>query len=118
MSNQPLRRGRVAAVVGTFESQNGTKNRWATVGKATLWPGHDGGYPQTQIEIDTLPLGAQAGLKLSVFWDEQQGGQQTQQAQQPQQGYGRPLPGQQGAPATMNQQAAQQQAPVDDDMPF
>lgn len=84
MSRQPLDKGRVAFVAETYASsrlgqnnQPEMKNRYATMGRATLWPGDNGGAPVTQIELDTIPIGHQGPLKLYIFWDSQ--GQQNQQ---------------------------------------
>lgn len=77
-SNRPLDKGRVAVVVEQYQSneinqQTGQplmKNRYATVGRATLWPSKQGSnMPNIEIELDTIPLGAIAPLKLYTFWD-------------------------------------------------
>lgn len=102
-NNQPLDKGRVSVVVDKYKSnqvdqQTGQpimKNRYANVGRATLWPSQQGSnMPNVEVELDTVPLGAQAPLRLYIFWDSekkdnqaQQGYyQQQQQQQQPPQG--------------------------------
>jgi len=91
--SQPLDRGRVTAKVGEYpDGQGGLKNRYATVGKATLWPTEQGKIaPNIKIEIDVLPIGQTGTLEMNIFWqsEDQQQGQAPQQApqqyQQPQQ---------------------------------
>ena len=99
MNKQPLDRGRVVYVAEKYQSneidpqtnQPKMKNRYANIGKATLWPSDNGGSPDVQIEIDTMPIGHTGPLKCHVFWDSQNNQQQPQQNQQPaQQQYQQP----------------------------
>lgn len=86
---QPIDKGRVCVIAEKYQSQQQdpqtgqqlTKNRYATVGRATLWPQENGQtMPNIQIEIDTMPISAQGSVKMFVFWDsESQQNQQTQQ---------------------------------------
>lgn len=108
MSRKPLDRGRVAFVAETYQSNelgaNGqpkTKNRYANLGRATLWPSDDGGQPVTQIELDAVPMGHTGPLRLYVFWDSQ-----NQQNQGGQGGYGGD-PGYGGDSYNQGQQPAQ-----------
>jgi hypothetical protein len=86
--NQPIDKGRVCVIAEKYPAQDQQgqqvmKNRYATVGRATLWPQEQGStMPNIQIEIDTMPMGAQGPVKMFVFWDSE--GQQSQQTQQPQ----------------------------------
>lgn len=96
---QPIDKGRVCVIAEKYQSQQQdpqtgqqlTKNRYATVGRATLWPQEQGqNMPNIQIEIDTMPISAQGPVKMFVFWNSesqqnqktQQGGHQQQSAQQ------------------------------------
>ena len=103
-NNQPIDKGRVAVVVDKYPSreidqQTGQpvmKNRYATVGRATLWPNKQGSnMPNIEVEIDTMPLNANGPVKMYIFWDgesqhnHQAPQQPQQQYQQPQQGYQR-----------------------------
>lgn len=96
MSNQPLDKGRAVVVAERYQTgQNDqygnpeTKARYATVGRATMWPAKEGAVsPRVDIEIDTMPVGVQGPVKVSVFWDsdnQQQGNYQQQPKQQMQQ---------------------------------
>lgn len=100
--NQPLDKGRVAYIAEKYQSQNGDKNRYATLGRATKWPGDNGGPENITIELDSMPIGHTGPLSLFIFWDSQQQQQSQQQPaqfqtqsqqqggyQQPQQGYQR-----------------------------
>lgn len=86
--SQPLDRGRISAKVGEYtDSQGQVKNRYATVGKATLWPTEQGKIaPNIKIELDVLPIGQIGTLEMNIFWqsEDQQQGQQQQQAPAPQ----------------------------------
>lgn len=99
-NNQPIDKGRVAVIAEKYQSnqvgnqnQPVMRNRYATVGRATLWPCEQGSnMPNIQIELDTMPLNANGPVKMYIFWDsESQHNQQQQQPQyqQPQQGYQR-----------------------------
>lgn len=77
-NNRPIDKGRVAVVVDRYQTnevnrQTGQpvmKNRYATVGRATLWPNkQNSNMPNIEVELDTIPLGAVAPLKLYTFWD-------------------------------------------------
>ena len=98
--SQPLDKGRVVVVAEKYQTQeidNNTgqpkmKNRYATVGRATLWPSEQGSNaPNIQIELDTMPMGVTGPVKMHVFWDsesnQQQQAPQGGYQQQPQQGY-------------------------------
>ena len=96
--NQPLDKGRVAYIAEKYQSQNGDKNRYATLGRATKWPGENGGAENITIELDSIPIGHTGPLSLFIFWDSQQQQPQQQPAQfntQPQQhgGYQQTQPG-------------------------
>ena len=75
--NQPLDKGRVAVIVEKYPTnqmdQNGqpmVKNRYANVGRATLWPSQQySTTPNVEIELDALPIGHTGKLKLYVFWN-------------------------------------------------
>jgi hypothetical protein len=97
--NQPLDKGRVSVIVDKYQTnqldQQGQpimKNRYATVGRATMWPAENGRtQPNIDIEIDTIPIGAAAPLKFFIFWDSESNQQQSMQQQQQQQGgWGQP----------------------------
>ena len=88
--NQPLDKGRIAVIAERYQSQEidqqtgqaKMKNRYATVGRATLWPANQGATsPNVEIEIDTMPLGSSGPIKLHVFWDSANQNQQPQQQQ-------------------------------------
>ena len=85
--NQPLDKGRVAFIAEKYQSQNGDKNRYATLGRATKWPGDNGGPENITIELDSMPIGYSGPLNLFIFWDsqQQQAAPQQQYHQQPQQ---------------------------------
>lgn len=76
-NNSPLDKGRVVFVAEKYptnqldqQNQPILKNRYATVGRATLWPTKaESTLPNVEIEIDTLPVGHTAPLKLYIFWD-------------------------------------------------
>lgn len=95
MSNTPVEHGRVSTVYDSYQSkemdQNGqpkTKYKYANIGRYTKWS--DGSI---SVEIHSLPLGAGAPLKASLYPDDnnqQQIPQQGGQAQQPQQNYQQP----------------------------
>jgi hypothetical protein len=82
--NQPIDKGRVCVIAEKYPAQDQQgqqvmKNRYATVGRATLWPQEQGQtMPNIQIEIDTMPMGAQGPVKMFVFWDSE-----NQNSQQP-----------------------------------
>lgn len=94
-NNSPLDKGRVAVVADKYQTQQldqnnqpTMKNRYATVGRATLWPCKQGSnMPNVEIEIDTMPVNASGPVKMYIFWDsENNQQQQTQQQGQNQQG--------------------------------
>ncbi|EGU33979.1 hypothetical protein [Vibrio scophthalmi] len=80
MSNRPIDKGRVCIVAERYptnqlgeNNQPTMKNRYATIGRATLWPNKQNSMmPNVEIEIDTMPIGATAPLKAFVFWDSEQ----------------------------------------------
>lgn len=92
--NQPLDKGRVSVIVEKYQTsqvdQQGQaimKNRYATVGRATMWPAENGRtQPNIDLEIDTIPIGAVAPIKFFIFWDSESNQQQPMQQQQQQQG--------------------------------
>jgi len=90
--NQPLDKGRVAFIAEKYQSQNGDKNRYATLGRATKWPGDNGGPENVTIELDSMPIGHSGPLNLFIFWDsqQQQAAPQQQYHQQPQQYHQQP----------------------------
>lgn len=98
MSNQPIDKGRVTFIAETYQSQQGEKNRYATLGRATKWPSQNGASENITIEIDAIPIGHTGPLNLFIFWDSEQ-----QSAAAPQGGY-------QQAPAQGYQQPMGQQA--------
>ena len=88
--SQPIDKGRVSCVVGQYiDKQTGQpKNRYANIGRATLWPTEPGKtMPNVQIEIDTLPLGHVGELKMNIFWDSERDNQQPAPQAAPQQQY-------------------------------
>ena len=106
----PIDKGRAAVIIEKYDGgkvdQNGTpkmSNRYATVGRATKWPGENGKGENVEIDLDTIPLGLSGPIKIYIFWDsekqdnqgqnnQQQNNQQgySQQSRPPQQGYGGP----------------------------
>ncbi|KFA99601.1 hypothetical protein [Vibrio sp. ER1A] len=79
MNNQrPIDKGRLVYIAERYQTntigqdnQPMTKNRYASVGRATLWPNKpNSNMPNIEIEIDTMPINqSQSPLKLFVFWD-------------------------------------------------
>lgn len=109
--NKPLDKGRVACIAEKYQQGNTTKNRYATLGRATKWPSNNqGGSDSVEIELDTMPINHQGPLKLYIFWDsESQQNQEQSQGYAPQQyqgQYEQQPPPQQYAP---QQPAPQQQ---------
>ncbi|MDN3394592.1 MULTISPECIES: hypothetical protein [unclassified Pseudoalteromonas] len=109
--NKPLDKGRVACIAEKYQQGNTTKNRYATLGRATKWPSNNqGGSESVEIELDTMPINHQGPLKLYIFWDsENQQNQDQSQGYAPQQyqgQYEQQPPPQQYAP---QQPAPQQQ---------
>lgn len=109
--NKPLDKGRVACIAEKYQQGNTTKNRYATLGRATKWPSNNqGGSESVEIELDTMPINHQGPLKLYIFWDsESQQNQEQSQGYAPQQYQGKyeqQPPPQQYAP---QQPAPQQQ---------
>ncbi|MBH0017549.1 hypothetical protein [Pseudoalteromonas sp. NGC95] len=106
-NNKPLDKGRVACIAEKYQQGNETKNRYATLGRATKWPSsNQGGSDSIEIELDTMPINQQGPLKLYIFWEsESQQGQthnnQPQNHQNQSQGY---------APAQYQGQYDQQQS--------
>lgn len=79
-SNRPIDKGRVTVIAEKYPTnetdQTGQpviKNRYATVGRATKWPAQQANQePRIDIEIDTMPIGVQAPVKMFIFWDSEQ----------------------------------------------
>jgi hypothetical protein len=98
----PIDKGRASVIVekydgGKLDQNNQPKmsNRYATVGRATKWPGENGRNESVEIDLDTIPLGATGPIKIYIFWDSEKQDNQQQnnnqgQQQPPQQGYGGP----------------------------
>ena len=102
--NKPLDKGRVACIAERYEQGNTTKNRYATLGRATKWPSNQqGGSDSVEIELDTMPINHQGPLKLYIFWDSE-----NQQNQDQSQGY---APQQYQAPQYQEQNNYPQHAP-------
>ncbi len=81
--NKPLDKGRVACIAEKYQQGNTTKNRYATLGRATKWPSNNqGGSESVEVELDTMPINHQGPLKLYIFWDSE-----SQQNQDQRQGY-------------------------------
>ncbi|MAD77631.1 MAG: hypothetical protein CML20_23155 [Rheinheimera sp.] len=105
--NKPLDKGRVACIAEKYQQGNTTKNRYATLGRATKWPSsNQGGSESVEIELDTMPINHQGPLKLYIFWDSESQQNQThnnqpQNQQSQSQGY---------APAQYQGQYDQQQS--------
>lgn len=87
-SNAPIDKGRVSVIIEKYQTnqvdqntgQPIIKNRYATVGRATKWqPQQQGQQPRIDIEVDTLPVGAVAPIKLFIFWDSEQNNNQAPQ---------------------------------------
>ena len=75
--NQPIDKGRAAIVAERYPAGNNqTKNRYATIGRATKWPGQNG--ENIELELDTMPIGHTGPLKVYIFWDSQQNNQAPQ----------------------------------------
>lgn len=102
--NKPLDKGRVACIAEKYQQGNTTKNRYATLGRATKWPSNQqGGSDSVEIELDTMPINHQGPLKLYIFWDSE-----NQQNQEQSQGY---APQQYQAPQYQEQNNYPQHAP-------
>jgi len=86
--SQPIDKGRVSVVAEKYpatdqNNQQVMKNRYATVGRATLWPSENGSMaPNIQIDIDTMPMGISSPVKLYVFWDSDNQNNQSAPPQQ------------------------------------
>ncbi|ASM53769.1 hypothetical protein PNIG_a1633 [Pseudoalteromonas nigrifaciens] len=99
-NNKPLDKGRVACIAEKYQQGNETKNRYATLGRATKWPSsNQGGSDSIEIELDTMPINQQGPLKLYIFWESE-----NQQSQ----GYAPPQYQSQPAPQYDQQQYAPQ----------
>lgn len=113
-NNKPLDKGRVVFIAEKYQSnemnphnnQPVTKNRYATVGRATLWPSNNQStMPNIEFELDCVPVSAShpGSLKLFVFWDsenniaQQQAPGNYQQAQAVYQQQQAPAPQQNGS---------------------
>ena len=92
--NAPLDKGRVAVIAEKYQTnqmgQNNQpimKNRYATVGRATLWPPRQGSSaPNVEVEIDVMPLGHTGPVKMYIFWNSEDNQSQPTQVQQQNQG--------------------------------
>lgn len=91
-NNAPIDKGRVVVVAEKYQTnqidphtqQPIMKNRYASVGRATLWPAKQNStMPSVEIEIDTMPMGQQGPVKMYVFWDSESQSNQAQAPQQP-----------------------------------
>lgn len=92
-NNKPLDKGRVACIAEKYQQGNTTKNRYATLGRATKWPSNNqGGSESVEIELDTMPINQQGPLKLYIFWESESQQSQTHnnQPQNQSQGYAPP----------------------------
>lgn len=77
MNNRPIDKGRACVIVERYQSsqlgqgnQPLMKNRYATIGRATLWQNKPGSnMPNVEIELDTMPIGATGSQKVYIFWD-------------------------------------------------
>ncbi len=77
LGNSPIDKGRVAVIVEKYPTnqvdQNGQpimKNRYANIGRATLWPSQQySSAPNVEVEIDALPIGHAGKLKMYIFWE-------------------------------------------------
>jgi hypothetical protein len=75
--NRPIDKGRACVIVERYPSnqlgqnhQPLMKNRYANIGRATLWQNKPGSnMPNVEIELDTMPIGAQGSQKIYIFWD-------------------------------------------------
>ncbi len=75
--NQPIDKGRAAIVAERYPvGNNQTKNRYATIGRATKWPGQNG--ESIELELDAMPIGHAGPLKVYIFWNSQENNQATQ----------------------------------------
>lgn len=106
--NKPLDKGRVACIAEKYQQGNTTKNRYATLGRATKWPSNNqGGSDSIEIELDTMPINQQGPLKLYIFWESE-----NQQNQEQSQGYApQQYQGQYEQQPPPQQYASQQPAP-------
>lgn len=114
--SQPLDKGRAVVIAEKYQTsqidqQTGQpvmKNRYATVGRATMWPPNEGTgtTPKVDIEIDTLPVGHTGPIKIMVFWDTE-----SKENQQPalQQDNGQSTQAQYQTPEQYNQQQGSKQ---------
>lgn len=109
--NKPLDKGRVACIAEKYQQGNTTKNRYATLGRATKWPSNQqGGSDSVEIELDTMPINHQGPLKLYIFWDsENQQNQDQSQGYAPQQYQASQYQEQNNYPQHAPQQPAPQQ---------
>lgn len=113
-NNKPLDKGRVACIAERYQQGNETKNRYATLGRATKWPSsNQGGSDSIEIELDTMPINQQGPLKLYIFWESESQQSQThnnqpQNQQNQSQGY---APAQYQGQYDQQQNAPQQNQP-------
>lgn len=77
-NQRPIDKGRVVCIAERYQTnqigqdnQPVMKNRYAPLGRATLWPNkQNSNMPNVEIEIDTIPINsADSPLKMFIFWD-------------------------------------------------
>ena len=99
MSNQPLDKGRLVAVVEKYPSrtefdqnnQPKMKNKYMAIGEVTRWPNDQGGHYDTIKQYLNPP---HLPCETRIFWDsESNNNQAAPQQQAPQQGYQQPQGG-------------------------
>lgn len=103
-NNAPMDKGRVAVVVEKYPTnqvdqrqQPIMKNRYASIGRATLWPSQQNSTaPNVEVELDTMPIGQTGKMKLYIFWDSENPNNQQYQSAQSQQYQNAPQPQQPG----------------------
>ena len=77
--SQPIAKGRVCYAAEFYPTQERDaqnkpkmKARYATLGRATMWPAErQGDQPQISIDLDSLPIGSNGAIKMTIFWDDQ-----------------------------------------------
>lgn len=86
MNNQPLDKGRLMAVVDTYQSkeldQNGqpkVKNKYMAIGELTRWPSDNGG---SYVSVTQYLSPPKLPCELKEFWDSEQQQNQNQSNQQ------------------------------------
>lgn len=80
--NSPVDKGRIAFIAETYpnkqqgQGQPQFKNRYATMGRATKWQNQQG--ESIELELDSIPVGANGPVKMFIFWDSQNPNNQVQ----------------------------------------